>query len=252
MIYMIGSFIHPAWCRRFSAFRFELVFVVVLGQVVFSTPARASKGHSVKAQLASHFTAAVTTALDATGSKVTVSDIQSANGKLLEHPSRIIRFELTQRRRPVGRVAARVSFVHGHVKTDTWVYARIQAKLPVWVMSTTVDRGAPIQRVVRVEMRDAARLPMDTLTADAPLVGRIASRRLISGSPVTSRALTTPMLVRHGDQVKVIVRVGSVQIAAAGTAMRDGRRGQHIPVRVRQGRVVQASVTGSRLVEVKR
>ena len=60
------------------------------------------------------------------------------------------------------------------------------------------------------------------------------------------------MLVRRGDQVKVTVFVGTVQIAANGTAMRDGRIGQSIPVRVRQGRLIQAAVAGPRRLEVRR
>ena len=214
--------------------------------------AQAGKRVPMEKTLSARFHSAVEQALDTAGARIRISEIKSANGRLLDSTSRLHRFEMTRTRRPVGRVSARVAFSNGGAEMEAWVYAKVDAQVPVWVMSATVDRGAPIQGIVRVEMRDAARLPLDTLSADTSLMGNIAARRLVNGSPLTKRALTTPMLVRRGDQVKVLVRSGAVEIAASGTAMRDGRRGQHIPVRVRQGRVVQAAITGPRQLEIQR
>ena len=221
--------------------------------VVFLVPsAQAVRQSTMRTQLQSEFIDAVTDALDVSGARVRVTEIKASSPKLLESRVRVERFELTRTRRPVGRVTARVTYRNGEQTSLAWVYANVQANIPIWVMSSTVERGAPIHRSAHVEMRDAARLPVDVLTGDASLLGRISARRLRNGAPLTASALTTPILVRRGDQVKVIVSVGSVQIAAAGTAMRDGRIGQSVPVRVRQGRIVQAAVAGPRRLEVQR
>jgi len=206
----------------------------------------------MQSQLETQFTNAVVDALDVAGAQVEVSGIKASDPNLLNSRILIERFELTRTRRPVGRLTARVTYTSGKKTSLAWVHAHVQANIPIWVMSATIQRGAPIHRLAHVEMRDAARLPVDVLTGDTSLLGRISARRLRNGSPLTASALTTPVLVRRGDQVKVIVSVGTVQIAATGTAMRDGRIGQSVPVRVRQGRLIQASVSGPRRLEVQR
>ena len=232
--------------------RISWLLVVCMGLGMCLPAAQARRQSTMRAQLKAEFTEAVTSALDVSGAHIEITDIKAASPELLNARVRIDRFELTRTRRPVGRVTARVTYWKDKQSVLTWVHAKVAAEVPVWVMSANVERGAPVHRSAHVEMRDAARLPVDVLTGDASLMGRISARRLRNGAPLTRSALTTHMLVRRGDQVKVTVFVGTVQIAANGTAMRDGRIGQSIPVRVRQGRLIQAAVAGPRRLEVRR
>jgi flagella basal body P-ring formation protein FlgA len=60
-----------------------------------------------------------------------------------------------------------------------------------------------------------------------------------------------PPLVRRGEAVKLMVRLGSVNVTATGEALQDGRAGQSVRVRNTDSKnIVLGRVTERSMVEV--
>lgn len=78
--------------------------------------------------------------------------------------------------------------------------------------------------------------------------GKQARAFIAAGKALTRPLVDFPPLIRRGDSVRVIVRSGAVQIEATGTAQRDAREGESLPVlmenskKTMQARCVEAGV----------
>lgn len=80
--------------------------------------------------------------------------------------------------------------------------------------------------------------------------GMQARRDIRPGKLVTRNLLQAPMIVRRGDEVRVLARLGDVAVRVTGTALGDGRLGQQIRVRNGQSeRIIRAVVLGPGEVE---
>lgn len=85
------------------------------------------------------------------------------------------------------------------------------------------------------------------------LVGRIARRNLMAGTPVPKRSLRLPALVRRGSGVTVQVRVGRMVVSMKGEALEDGAMGETVRVmNPRSSRVLVGRVVDYERVEVSR
>ena len=157
--------------------------------------------------------------------------------------------------RAVGLVTIRVDFDMPDGKVvSTLLSAEVDATVPVWVVRRRIGRGAPLNSWnVGVAERPLARLSRNALRANQSLLGKVASRPLSPGMVMTTTTITTPILVTKKQGVNVSVQVGNVQVRTNGKALRSGRRGEQVPVRLRaSGRILQAEVTGHNKVSVNR
>jgi flagella basal body P-ring formation protein FlgA len=93
-------------------------------------------------------------------------------------------------------------------------------------------------------------VPFTRLPAEEELIGLTARRDIAKGEPLTSTVLDVPALVRAGDTVTVVARVGRVEATGQATAASSGHRGDVIRVTPANGRSVRARVTGQAAVEV--
>ncbi len=63
------------------------------------------------------------------------------------------------------------------------------------------------------------------------IVGKIARRTLLPGSPVPLNAVSTPKIVTNGAKVRIVLEEGALTIAAYGAALQDGGVGDVISLR---------------------
>ena len=173
----------------------------------------------------------------------------------LQNASTLRDLRIARGARALGLVTIRVDLdmTDGKV-VSTLLSAEVEATVPVWVVRRRIRRGAPLNTWnVGVAERPLARLNRNALRANQPLIGKVASRPLSPGMVMTTTAMTTPILVVKGQGVHVSVLVGSVQVRTNGEALRSGRRGERVPVRLRtSGRILQAEVIGRNKVSVNR
>jgi flagella basal body P-ring formation protein FlgA len=107
----------------------------------------------------------------------------------------------------------------------------------------------------------------DLVVRDGPLVGELirrvpalddvvgsrARRAIAVGEPITASVIEVSPLVRSGDRVTVIVRVGSVEAEGQGVASGSGHEGDVIRVMMPGSKRLQpAHIIGPRMVEVVR
>lgn len=153
----------------------------------------------------------------------------------------------------------------GKTRVDVGVYTRTkkQTNVPIYLQVelqqtvALVTRRIDIGQALTEENTRLDRRPVDGVTSYVTsaegLAGKRARRLLIPGHLVAAadvEAIVTPrpILVKQRELVRLVVRIGSLQVTAMGEALQDGGAGD--PIRVRNidsknvvlGRVVERSV----------
>lgn len=93
--------------------------------------------------------------------------------------------------------------------------------------------------------------PMRRLPALSDAIGARLRRNVAAGEPITAAVIEVPALVKSGDAVRVVVRVGAVEAEGRGVASGSGYIGDIVRV-VNSGsrRPLKARVTGPGQVEI--
>jgi flagella basal body P-ring formation protein FlgA len=102
--------------------------------------------------------------------------------------------------------------------------------------------------VVELKSVMARRLPVI-----ADIVGTRARRDIAAGELLTNALVIVPPAVRSGDEVRVMVTMGSVQVSGMGRASGSGQVGDTIRVLTASSRKpLNARITGRGAVEITR
>ncbi len=81
--------------------------------------------------------------------------------------------------------------------------------------------------------------------------GKELRRGLEAGKPIKIRDLIEPMVIKRGDRVQIAARAEGLQVLMTGTALRNGRLGEQIPIsNDRSNRKLRAKVIAQGHVEV--
>lgn len=110
--------------------------------------------------------------------------------------------------------------------------ARATVKATVPVAARDIEARQPIVADdLADEPRDIASLT-DTVTRAEDAIGRSSRRAVHAGQILRRRHLQTPELIRRGQTVRVVARVGQAEIVNTGVAMQSGGKDDVIPIRV--------------------
>lgn len=97
---------------------------------------------------------------------------------------------------------------------------------------------------VHAEERDVTRLGYGYLENLDQVAGRTLNRAVASGSVLTPGALGGRRMVRAGDHVQMVARLGGIEVRMAGVALGSGDNGARLRVRNESsGKVVDAMVS---------
>jgi flagella basal body P-ring formation protein FlgA len=130
----------------------------------------------------------------------------------------------------------------GAVVATTTARVEIAASGPVVILRRAVARGTVLgPGDVDVEDRDLTGLPAGVVTSVADAVGKETRAALPAGAPLTLSSVTSPLLVRRGDLVTVIVETPGMRLSTPGEALEPGAAG--VPIRVRN-RTSQQELSG--------
>jgi flagella basal body P-ring formation protein FlgA len=103
---------------------------------------------------------------------------------------------------------------------------------------------------IEVMTGELAELGMNRLPDTADVVGLIARRDITAGEPLTQAVLDVPLAVRAGDEVRLTVVAGTVQVTTTARASSSGHEGQTIRVVPEGGKALRARITSPGAVEV--
>lgn len=117
----------------------------------------------------------------------------------------------------------------------------------VAVAARLISPGQPIRALdFRLEEREVGIRSGRFIGDEAEILGRIVSRPVNAGTPILRSMLRQPVVVEPGSPVKLIAKIGGVEVRMDGIALQSGRIGESIRVRnteskkVLRGRVIDA------------
>lgn len=154
-----------------------------------------------------------------------------------------LRAALADAVRPASRLSVPVHCPQGGGWTVR-VQVQLQLFRPVLVTSRPLLRGDGLEPAdVRAEERDVTRLGYGYLDNLDQVAGRTLARALPQGSVLSPAALGGRRMVRAGDRVQVVARLGDIVVRADGIALGSGDNGARLRVRNESsGKVVDAMV----------
>jgi flagella basal body P-ring formation protein FlgA len=171
------------------------------------------------------------------------SDPESAVASLTAAPEpgarlgRAMRFVLSANGARVGSVVAKLKVTGSAVRS-----------------SRPVARGEGLEgSAIEVEDVELTGVLLDRLPTMEEIVGAQARRDIRAGEVLTDAAVAVPPLVKSGDEVRVSVSTGAIEVTGMGRASGSGRVGDLIRVLMPSSRkALKARITGPGSVEIVR
>jgi flagella basal body P-ring formation protein FlgA len=142
--------------------------------------------------------------------------------------------------------------VDGRVVRRMGVTAQVEAFAPVVVAARDLRANSRLRPDdLRVEVRRLERRAALYLTDKDRLRGVGVGRAIAAGEPLTTDVVVAQLVVKPGDQVRIVGETRALSIAAAGVARASGRVGDRIQVKnLQSGLLLQAVVVDEGLVRV--
>ena len=153
-------------------------------------------------------------------------------GSRLGRPIRFLLFENGVR---TGAVVATLSVTGSAVRSSRSI-------------SRGEDMDADAIEVVDVELTDVL---LDRLPTPDEIVGSQARRDIRAGEVLTDAVVAVPLAVKSGDEVRVSVSTGAIEVTGVGRASGSGHVGDLIRVLMPSSRKgIKARITGPGSVEI--
>lgn len=106
---------------------------------------------------------------------------------------------------------------------------------------------ADVERVTT----DVGRMPLQVLPPEGAVIGARVLRPIPAGRPIVASMVAATPLVRSGDEVRTIVRVGTLEVRGMAIAAQTGTLGEKIRVvNAESRRALEGRVIGEGEVEV--
>ncbi|TWI09040.1 flagellar basal body P-ring formation chaperone FlgA [Aerolutibacter ruishenii] len=133
-----------------------------------------------------------------------------------------------------------------------FVPLRLREESSVVVLARSVRAGTPLRAEdLAVQARDVAAVAGTPFAEPAPLVGRVPRRGLPAGAVLTEQALANEILLRRGDPVVLVSRLGGIEVRAEGRAMGNATAGGTVSVEnLASRRIVRGRATAKGEVDV--
>lgn len=155
---------------------------------------------------------------------------------------------------PSARIAARVTVGVNCVSPAWTVYVpvRVETELPVLVLKQPLARQSAIS-AADVDLR-TERVPgiaATYISSVDQLAGRHLKRAVPAGTALTVDLLAADILVRRGQRVTLVAKVGGIEVRAQGEAMQDARADGRVRVlNLNSRRIVEGQAESHDLVRV--
>ena len=95
------------------------------------------------------------------------------------------------------------------------------------------------------------RIPREYVTDKNQLIGKITTRTINQSEAIRGNTVTTPPLVNSGDRIQIVFETPFLRLSAPGISLSKGRKGERIPVKNSESKlVVFATVKTRNIVQV--
>ncbi len=141
----------------------------------------------------------------------------------------------------------------GHVVKRFNAIAQVEAFAPVLVVAREIAANTRLRsESFKTEVKRLERPLNQYVTDPAALRGMAVRRAMARGEAITTDAINSEIVVRPGDQVRIIGQSGALQLIVTGEARAAGRIGDRIQVKNSQsGAMLQAIVADEGVVRIR-
>jgi flagella basal body P-ring formation protein FlgA len=150
------------------------------------------------------------------------------------------------------RLPSRMRFIAVCAGAEGWRYefiVRAQVSARIAVMASDLSAGKILaDEDVLLERHDVSGIA-DSISDPQDAVGMSAKRGLRSGEVLRANLLTSPVMVKRGEAVRIVARHEQIEVSMAGEALDSGARGSVVRVRNANGTVIRGRVTGTATVQ---
>lgn len=133
-----------------------------------------------------------------------------------------------------------------------YIPAQVDLFRPVAVASHNLSRGTVLSQAdLEMALRNTSHLRQGFVDKPENALGMELRRPLKQGEPLRAGVLIEPLVVKRGDEVRLLALSGAIRVSAQGTAMGSGRIGEQIRVKNNNSsRVVKGEVIGVGQVKI--
>jgi len=131
--------------------------------------------------------------------------------------------------------------------------ARIDIYKEVVVSTRPIERGEIISAAqLTTKKQEISTLRSSYYVNPAHIIGKVSSRRIALGTPISSGAIFSAPLVKRGEQVTIIATINTLEIRMAGKALANGKEGDVIKVKnLNSNRIVEGKVSKTGTVKIR-
>lgn len=152
---------------------------------------------------------------------------------------------------PLGRVSIGVRCGQQQQRQVRYMRAQVDVIGDYVVAADDLPRETRITpAMLETQSGNLGKLSPRTLTQEDAVVGQITRQPIRSGSAFQSQDVRAPLMVRRGDDVKVIAQGEGFRVSREGEAMEDGSKGEQIRVRFGQRDIRRARVVDDDLLAI--
>ena len=148
-----------------------------------------------------------------------------------------------------GRVSVGVRCTSGQPWTR-YVQAYIAVTGTYHVAAQAISRGQALTSAdIVLREGDLTTLPASVVADPSQLIGMTALNGIVSGAPIRRDLLRSEVIVRQGQNIKVISRGAGFAVSAEGKVMTDASLGAVVQVKMQGGQLVNGVVRPDGIVE---
>jgi len=148
-----------------------------------------------------------------------------------------------------GRVSVGVRCISGQPWTR-YVQAYIAVTGSYHVATQAISRGQALTSAdIVLREGDLTTLPASVVADPSQLIGMTALNGIASGAPLRRDLLRREMVVRQGQNIKVVSRGAGFAVSAEGKVMTDASMGAVVQVKMQGGQLISGVVRPEGIVE---
>jgi len=117
----------------------------------------------------------------------------------------------------------------------------------VYIARDTIKRNQIIEEADLLKVRkNVDRMPREYVTDKDQLIGKISNRTINPSEAIRGNTVSAPPLVKSGDRLQIVFETPFLRLSAPGISMAKGRKGERIPVKNLDSKIVVFATVESR------
>jgi len=117
----------------------------------------------------------------------------------------------------------------------------------VFIARDTIRRNQIIEESDLLKVRkNVDRMPREYVTDKNQLIGKISKRTINPREAISGNTVSAPPLVKSGDRLQIVFETPFLRLSAPGISMAKGRKGERIPVKNLDSKIVVFATVESR------